>query len=91
MTCVTKQFLQECASQDFCSSLKSYPTKNKMELKDLLLLDNAPGYVPELASSLTATWPSIRVKFLSPNTTSFIQQVTANFKRLYTKKFPQMP
>jgi hypothetical protein len=83
MTCVTKQFLQECASQDFCSSVKSYPTENKM--------DNAPGYVPELASSLTATWPSIRVKFLSPNTTSFIQQVTANFKRLYTKKFPQMP
>jgi hypothetical protein len=61
-----------------------------MELKALLLLDNVPGHDPELAFPLTAKFSFMIVKFLPPNTTSLIQpadqQVTANFKWLYTKK-----
>jgi hypothetical protein len=37
-----------------------------MEVKALLLLDNAPGHDPELASSLIAKYPFMRMKFLPP-------------------------
>jgi hypothetical protein len=67
----------------FPPSVKSYLTKNKT------LLDNTLGHDSELASALIATF-FIRVKFLSPSTTSLTQPmdqpVIADFRRLYTKK-----
>jgi hypothetical protein len=86
---VTRQLFYERASEVFSLSVEKYLTKKKMEVKALLLLDNAPGHDPKLASSLIAKFPFIKVKFL-PSNTSLIepmnQQVTANFKTLYTKK-----
>jgi hypothetical protein len=38
----------------FCPTVKYYLIKYKIEMKALLLLDNAPGDDPQLASSLTA-------------------------------------
>jgi hypothetical protein len=87
---VTRQLFHEWAYEVSCPSVEKYLTKNKIEVKALLLLNNACGHDPELVSSLTAKFPSIKANFLLPNTTCLIksvdQQVIANFKRLYIKK-----
>lgn len=57
---VTRQLFYELASEVFCPSVRSYLTKNKIELNSLLLVGNVPGHDPELASSLIRF---IRVKF----------------------------
>ncbi|XP_042229138.1 tigger transposable element-derived protein 1-like isoform X1 [Homarus americanus] len=86
---VTRQLFNEWAVEVFCPSVKNYLTTNKLPLKALLLMDNAPGHDPELASTLEARFDFVKVLFLPPNTTSVMQpmdqNVISNFKKLYMK------
>ncbi|XP_056416091.1 tigger transposable element-derived protein 1-like [Hyla sarda] len=87
---VTRHVFNEWAIEVFCPSVKAYLERNRLPLKAILLLDNAPGHDPALAESLEAQFSFITVKFLPPNTTPLLQpmdqQVISNFKKLYTKK-----
>ncbi|XP_056379957.1 tigger transposable element-derived protein 1-like isoform X2 [Hyla sarda] len=87
---VTRHVFNEWAIEVFCPSVKAYLERNRLPLKAMLLLDNAPGHDPALAESLEAQFSFITVKFLPPNTTPLLQpmdqQVISNFKKLYTKK-----
>ncbi|XP_042242197.1 tigger transposable element-derived protein 1-like [Homarus americanus] len=87
---VTSQLFNEWAIDVFCPTVKSYLTTNKLPLKALLLLDNAPCHNPELVRTLEAKFGFVKVVFLPPNTTSFMQpmdqNVIINFKKLYMKK-----
>jgi hypothetical protein len=66
------QLFYEQTSRVFSTSLEKQVNRNKMDVKALSLLDNAPGHDPKLASSLTAKSPFIKVKFLPGNTSSLI-------------------
>jgi hypothetical protein len=46
-----------------------------MKLKALMLLNNAPGSDPELASFLTNIFPFNRMKFLQPTTMLLTQPI----------------
>ncbi|XP_039623765.1 tigger transposable element-derived protein 1-like [Polypterus senegalus] len=86
---VTRQFFIEWVNEVFGPSVKKYLHKNKLPLKVLLVLDNAPAHPPELEDDLLEEFQFIKVKFLPPSTTPLLQpmdqQVISNFKKLYTK------
>ena len=85
---VTRQFFIEWVNEVFGPSGKKY-LQEKLPLRALLVLDNAPVHPPRLEDDLLERFQFIKVKFLPPKTTSLLQpmdqQVTANFKKLYTK------
>lgn len=68
--------------------MKKY-LQEKLPLRALLELDNVPVHPPGLEDDLLEEIQFIKVKFLPPNSTSLTQpmdqQVTAKFKKLYTK------
>ena len=86
---VTRQCFIEWIHEVFAPSVKKYLQKNKLSLKCLLVMDNAPAHPPGLADKLMEELDFITVKFLPPNTTTLTQpmdqQVISNFKKLYTK------
>jgi hypothetical protein len=51
------------------SELKAYCKAENMDFKNLLMLDNAPGHLPVIQTILK----HIKVIFLPPNTTPFLQ------------------
>lgn len=72
----------------FCPAVKDYCESKKLESRALLIIDNAPGHVKNIAA-LSKTIP-VEVIFLPPNTTSLIQPmdqgVIANFKAYYIRR-----
>nr|XP_053640973.1 tigger transposable element-derived protein 1-like [Cherax quadricarinatus] len=86
---VTRDFFYDWLHHAFAPNVKDYLTEKKLELKCLLVLDNAPGHPTDVAERLYGDMKFIKVKFLLPNTTPLLQpmdqQVIANFKKLYTK------
>ena len=86
---VTRQFFVDWVNLVFGPTVKKYLLSNKLPLRALLLLDNAPGHPPALQDDILEEFQFIKVFFLPPNTTSILQpmdqQVIANFKKLYTK------
>lgn len=77
-----KDWLENCAVPD----LKLYCSKQNIEFKVLLLLDNAPGH-PIYSDEFSE---NIKVVFMPPNTTSVIQPmdqgVISNFKCYYLRR-----
>ena len=73
----------------FAPSVKKYLQEKGLQLKCLLLLDNAPAHPPGLEEHLVNVFDFIQVKFLPPNTIPILQpidkQVISNEKKLYTK------
>ena len=73
----------------FRSCRKKYLEENKLPLKCLLVLDNAPAHPPGLEDDILPEFSFIKVLYLPPNTTPLLQpmgqQVISNFKKLYTK------
>lgn len=86
---LTRQYFTDWIVEVFAPSVKEYLQEENLPLKCLLVMDNAPPHPPGLEDDLGADFDFIKVKFLPPNTTSLIQpmdqQVTSNFKKLYTK------
>ncbi|XP_070610302.1 tigger transposable element-derived protein 1-like [Erythrolamprus reginae] len=86
---VTRQFFVDWVNLVCGPTVKKYLLSNKLPLRALLLLDNAPGHPPALQEDILQEFQFVKVFFLPPNTTSILQpmdqQVIANFKRLYTK------
>ncbi|XP_069940538.1 tigger transposable element-derived protein 1-like [Cherax quadricarinatus] len=86
---VTREFFYNWLHHAFAPNVKNYLTEKKLELKCLLVLDNAPGHPTDVAERLYGDMSFIKVKFLPPNTTPLLQpmdqQVISNFKKLYTK------
>jgi hypothetical protein len=84
---VTRVLFKDWLNDCFAPEVKAFLSKNNIEQKALLLLDNAPGH--PTGDSLLAANNWIRIEFLPPNTTSIIQPmdqlVIANFKKVYTK------
>ena len=85
---VTRQFFIEWVNV-FGPSVKKYLQEKKLPIRALLVLDNAPAHPPRLEDDLLEEFQFIKVTFLPPKTTPFLQpmdqQVIANFKKLYTK------
>lgn len=86
---VTRQFFIEWIHEVFAPSVKKYLQENNLQLKCLLVMDNAPAHSPGLSDELVEELDFITLKFLPPNMTPLIQpmdqQVISNFKKLYTK------
>ncbi|XP_035230094.1 tigger transposable element-derived protein 1-like [Stegodyphus dumicola] len=80
---VTRQFFIERVNEVFGPSVKKYLHKNKLTLKDLLVLDNTPARPPRLEDDLLKEFQFINVKFLPPK--------TIHFSNLWTNKlFPTL-
>ncbi|XP_066980113.1 tigger transposable element-derived protein 1-like [Macrobrachium rosenbergii] len=77
----------EWIDEVFAPTVSQYLTENKLPLRCLLIMDNAPAHPSYLADCSEHDF--IQFKFLPPNTTSVLQpmdqQVISNFKKLYTK------
>ncbi|XP_069938076.1 tigger transposable element-derived protein 1-like isoform X1 [Cherax quadricarinatus] len=86
---VTRDIFVEWFIEVFGPSVKNYLLEKKLDLKCLLVMDNAPSHPPNLDDLILEEFGFITVKFLPPNTTPFLQpmdqQVISNFKKLYTK------
>ncbi|XP_069961022.1 tigger transposable element-derived protein 1-like [Cherax quadricarinatus] len=86
---VTREIFVEWFNEVFGPSVKEYLLEKKLDLKCLLVMDNAPAHPPNLDDLIFEEFGFITVKFLPPNTTPLLQpmdqQVIANFKKLYTK------
>ncbi|GFT25433.1 tigger transposable element-derived protein 1 [Nephila pilipes] len=84
---VTRQFFMEWMNIVFGPSVKKYLIDNGLQLKCVLLLDNA--HPPGLEDDLLDEFKFIKIVYLPPNTTSTLQpmdqQVISNFKKLFTK------
>jgi hypothetical protein len=84
---MTEALFVEWFHDEFVPAVKNHLRSVKLEEKALLLLDNAPVHCLELASRDG----KIKIMFLPPYTTSFIQPmdqcIIASFKRIYKKKF----
>ena len=69
--------------------MKKYLQGNKLPLRALLIMGNAPAHPPGLEDDLLGEFSFIAVKFFAPNTTPLFrprdQQVISNFKKLYTQ------
>jgi hypothetical protein len=81
---VTRQLFTEWFIEVFAPSVKEYLEEKNLPLKALLVMDNAPAD-QGLEEDVSAEYGFIQVKFLPPNTTTLIQQVISNFKKLYIK------
>nr|XP_053631974.1 tigger transposable element-derived protein 1-like [Cherax quadricarinatus] len=86
---VTRGIFLDWVNEVFGPSVKKYLLENKLPLKCLLVMDNAPAHPPDLEEQIVEEFSFITVKFLPPNTTPLVQpmdqQVISNFKKLYTK------
>lgn len=86
---LTRQFCTEWVHEVFGPEVKKYLEEKNLPLRCLLIMDNAPAHPPGLEDDLMEEFDFIKIKFLPPNTTPLLQpmdqQVTANFKKLYTK------
>nr|XP_020633897.1 tigger transposable element-derived protein 1-like isoform X5 [Pogona vitticeps] len=86
---MTRQLFMEWFYEVFAPTVKRYLSDNQLPERCLLLMDNAPAHPPSLMDGLDNEYHFIRVRFLPPNTTPFLQpmnqQVTNSFKKLYTK------
>ncbi|XP_064110427.1 tigger transposable element-derived protein 1-like [Macrobrachium nipponense] len=86
---VTRQFFTDWVNLVFGPAVKTYLQENKLTMKALLILDNAPAHPPGLEDDILEEFQFIKVLYLPPNTTSILQpmdqQVISNFKKLYTK------
>ncbi|MFS1564416.1 MAG: hypothetical protein ACL7AX_13685 [Candidatus Arsenophonus phytopathogenicus] len=71
---------------EFVPKVKSYLKSNKLPIKAVLILDNAPTHPQELECDI-----NIKLHFLPPNVTSLIQPmdqgVIESLKRRYRRKF----
>ncbi len=70
----------------FCPATEQYCKENDIELKILLLLDNAPGHPPAMGN----LYPNVKIEFLPPNTTALLQPmdqgVISTFKAYYIRQ-----
>nr|XP_053637938.1 tigger transposable element-derived protein 1-like [Cherax quadricarinatus] len=86
---VTREIFVEWFNEVFGSSVKNYLLEKKLDLKCLLVMDNAPVHPPNLDDQILQEFGCITVKFLPQNTTPLLQpmdqQIISNFKKLYTK------
>nr|XP_020452715.1 tigger transposable element-derived protein 1 [Monopterus albus] len=91
---VTRILFVEWINEVFGPTVKKYLLEKNLPLKVLLVMDNAPAHPPGLEDDLLEEFEFIKVKFLPPNTTPLLQpmdqQVTSNFKKLYTKALFQL-
>nr|XP_034958397.1 tigger transposable element-derived protein 1-like [Zootoca vivipara] len=83
---VTRVLFVEWVNLAFGPAVKQYLLDNDLPLKAVLLVDNAPAHPPGLEEDLLEDFRFIKIMFLPPNTTPLLQQVIANFKKLYTKE-----
>ncbi|XP_064111400.1 tigger transposable element-derived protein 1-like [Macrobrachium nipponense] len=85
---VTRQFFTDWVNLVFGPAVKMYLQENKLTMKALLILDNAPAH-PLVLKMILEEFQFIKVLYLPPNTTSVLQpmdqQVISNFKKLYMK------
>ncbi|GFY70055.1 tigger transposable element-derived protein 1 [Trichonephila inaurata madagascariensis] len=86
---VTQDLFKEWLFKVRAPSIKDYLDTNDLPLKELLILDNAPGHPNDLKDNLLTDFPWLTVEFLPPNTTLLIQpmdqEVITAFKKLYTR------
>jgi hypothetical protein len=73
---LTRYIFQQWFFSSFCPAVQCYYEENDLELRALLVLDNAPGH-PENLDSLRCLLP-VEMVFLPPNTTSLIQPMDQN-------------
>jgi hypothetical protein len=83
---VTREVFLDWFTSYFCNFLKEYSTKNNLDNKALLILDNAPGHPTYLDDHSD----DVRVVFLPPNTTPLLQPmdqgVIKAFKTYYVRR-----
>ncbi|PNF21961.1 hypothetical protein B7P43_G01794 [Cryptotermes secundus] len=86
---VTRDLFTDWINEVFGPSVKKYLLEMNLPLHVLLLMDNALAHPPDLQDDLLEEFKFIKIQFLPPNTTPFLQpmdhQVISNFKKLYTK------
>ncbi|XP_039610973.1 tigger transposable element-derived protein 1-like [Polypterus senegalus] len=80
MKCLTSDWFHQC----FILEVKIYLAVNGLEIKVILLLDNAGGHPLDLS------YQGVKIEFLLPNMMSLIQPINQGvirvFKALYTRK-----
>lgn len=86
---MTRDLFTDWINNVFGPSVKKYLLQMNLPLHVLLVMDNAPAHPPALQDELVEEFKFIKIHFLPPNTTAFLQpmdqQVISNFKKLYTK------
>ncbi|XP_008104049.2 tigger transposable element-derived protein 1 [Anolis carolinensis] len=86
---VTREFFVQWVNLVFGPGVKKYLLGNNLPLKALLVLDSAPAHPPDLEDYILEEFNFIKVLFLPANTALILQpmdqQVTSNFKKLFTK------
>ncbi|XP_044302391.1 tigger transposable element-derived protein 1-like [Varanus komodoensis] len=86
---VTRQLFMEWLYEVFAPTVKKYLSDNQLPERCLLLMDNVPAHPPALVDDMDTEYDFIKVKFLPSHMTPLLkpmdQQVTCNFKKLYTK------
>ncbi|XP_066108720.1 tigger transposable element-derived protein 1-like [Saccopteryx bilineata] len=84
-----QQFFIEWVNLIFGPAVKKYLQENKLPMKALLILENAPAHPPGFEDDILYEFKFVKVLYLPPNTTSILQpmdqQVISNIKKLYTK------
>lgn len=75
---VSREVFKEWYEQDFIPSVKNFLMTNKLPLKALLLLDNAPGHPNETEMKVKTKDGFIEIMFLPKNTTALIQPLDQN-------------
>ncbi|KAL3977070.1 U1 small nuclear ribonucleoprotein A [Sarotherodon galilaeus] len=82
-------FFVEWVNLVFGPAVKKFLEENDLLMKCLPIIDNTPAHPSGLEDDILEEFSFIKVLFLPPNTTPFLQpmdqQVISNFKKLYTK------
>ena len=70
-----------------CPTVKKYLEKNKLQMKCLMIFDNAPVQRHSVEDNILKKKSFIKVQYFPPNTTHLLQpmdqQVISNFKKLH--------
>ncbi|XP_064090792.1 tigger transposable element-derived protein 1-like [Macrobrachium nipponense] len=77
---VTRQFFTDWVNLVFGPAVKTYLQKNKLTMKALLILDNAPAHPPGLEDDILEEFQFIKVLYLPPNMTSILQPMDQTSK-----------